>query len=123
MTEGKSLIPTILKSMLVWVIPMAIGFGFYDQTGKLTTNFWVFKITMVLTLLTITYLCFRKFYKTHSNWIQTSGIIIAINVILDIIVLVGLFKMPFGDWLFQVAPLYLICVPAVNYLLAKKYIK
>jgi membrane protein YdbS with pleckstrin-like domain len=70
MTEGKSLIPTILKSMLVWVIPMAIGFGFYDQTGKLTTNFWVFKITMVLTLLTITYLCFRKFYKTHSNWIH-----------------------------------------------------
>jgi hypothetical protein len=123
MSNLKSYLPTILKSILIWVIPMVIGFGFYDQTGKLTCNFWVFKIGMVLTLLTTIYFCFRKFYKTHSNWLQTSGIIIGVSLILDIIVLVGLFKMPFGDWLLQVVPLYLICISTINYLLAKKYIK
>jgi hypothetical protein len=123
MSNLKSYLPTLLKSVLIWVIPVVISFVFYDQTGKLTGNFWVFKIAMVLTLLTTIYFCFRKFYKTHSNWLQTSGIIIGVSLILDIIVLVGLFKMPFGDWLLQVFPLYLICIPTINYLLAKKYIK
>jgi hypothetical protein len=102
---------------------MVVSFGFYDQNGKLTGNFWVFKIVMVLTLLITTYFCFRKFYKTHSDWLQTSGIIIAVNVILDIIILVGLLKMPFSDWFLQTLPMYLILITGVNYLLAKKHIK
>jgi hypothetical protein len=119
----KSYLPTFFKSIIIWIIPMVVSFGFYDQNGKLTGNFWVFKIVMVLTLLITTYFCFRKFYKTHSDWLQTSGIIIAVNVILDIIILVGLLKMPFSDWFLQTLPMYLILITGVNYLLAKKHIK
>jgi hypothetical protein len=124
MSKLQSYLPTILKSLLIWVVPVIISSaGFYDAKGNLIGNYWVFKFTVIVALILTTYFAFRKFYKTHSNWLQTSGVIIAVNVILDLIVLVGLIKILPGIWATQILPFYLVCVPAVNYLLAKKYIK
>jgi predicted Na+-dependent transporter len=121
MSNIKSYLPTFLKSLLIWVVPMLASFPFFDRTGKMVGNFWIFKLTVIIALALSTYLAFRKFYKTHSNWIQTSIIVIAVNVILDLVVLVGLLKMTFGEWFTQTLPAYLAIITAVNYLLTKKY--
>ena len=116
-------IKTLLKSFIIWLIPLIVSFAFYDQNGNLVGNFWLFKLTMVVTFSLTTYFAFRNYYKTHSDVYTTIGVILGVNVLLDLIVLVGVIKMPLIVWSVQVLPVYLVVVPVINHILAKKYIK
>jgi hypothetical protein len=113
-------ISTFLKSVIIWLIPFLVSFVFYDQSGNLVGNFWVFKLTMIVVFCLTTYFTFRNYYKTHSDWLATVGIILGVNVLLDLIVLVGMIKMPAVTWVTQVMPVYLVIVPVVHYFLSRK---
>ncbi len=116
-------IKTLLKSVLTWLVPLIVSFAFYDAKGNLTGNFWIFKLTMLVVISLTIYFSFRGYYKTHSAWLTTAGIIIAVNVLLDAIVLIGMIKMPVINWITQVLPVYLVLVPVVNYLMSRKHTK
>jgi hypothetical protein len=105
------------KSLIIWLVPFLVSFGFYNQAGKLVGNFWVFKLTMLVILCLTTFFAFKNFFKNHQNWLEISGKIIAVNVFLDLVVLHLILKMPLQTWLAQILPMYLIIIPSVCYLL------
>jgi hypothetical protein len=115
----------LLPSLVVWLVPLVVSFAFYDANGNLTGNFWIFKLTMVLVSCLTSWLAFRRFYKnspTSSPWTNSLAIIL-VQVVLDLAVLIGVFRMPLVFYISIVLPVYVIFIPLVNYLLAKKILK
>jgi hypothetical protein len=107
------------KAFIIWFVPLMFSFGFYDRTGNLTTNFWVFKLTMVFVASFTAYIALRNYFKTHSDWLSVAGKVVAVNTVLDMVVLVLLFKMPFVAWISQVLPVYLVIIPLACYLMSQ----
>jgi hypothetical protein len=95
------------------------SFGFYDKTGQLVGNFWLFKATMIFVASFTIYITLRKHFTSHTDWLQTAGTVMAVNVILDVLILVLLFKMPVLNWLIQVLPVYLVVMPLTCYILSR----
>jgi hypothetical protein len=111
------------KAFLIWFVPFMFSFAFYDKTGQLVGNFWLFKLTMIFVASFTIYITLRNYFKTHSDWLETAGKVLAVNVILDIVVLHLVLKMPIISWLAQVLPVYIILIPLASYLIAKKQSK
>jgi hypothetical protein len=110
---------------LLWLIPLVVSFGFYNQEGELNTDFWIFKVTMII-VATITSVVLLRFYykgKNHLNWWKTALVFLAINLVLDLIMLVGFLGMEILLWLYSVAIVYLVMIPATSYALAIVYVK
>jgi len=114
----------ISYSVLIWLIPLLVSFGFYDQSGKLISHYLVFKLTMILVSTAVSFFLLRRFYKKYgiSNYLLNSVYITLIQVILDIPVLLIFLKMDTVNYLLTVLPVYLVMIPVVNYYIAKKMI-
>jgi hypothetical protein len=108
-----------LKAFLTWLIPFVIAIPFFDQSGQLKINFWVFKLIMLVVLSLATYIVMRG-HKYHGNWSKPFGYLLALNAILDSIVLMGLLKIPFSSWLLAILPVYILVFGAINYYLSTK---
>lgn len=108
------------KAFLIWLVPMILSFAFYDQNGALVGNYFVFKVVMALGIIATTYFTFRNYYKSHSDWFKTARVIIIVNIILDLIILIGLLKMPITEWVINVLTFYIVLIPGISYWLASR---
>jgi ABC-type iron transport system FetAB permease component len=105
-----------LKSLIIWIIPFLVSFGFYDKTGQLVGDYWVFKITMIAVLFLTTYFTFKNYYKESKlNWLRTSSFVIGVQVFIDFLVLVLIFKMEIWFYTYSVIPIYVGCITITNY--------
>jgi DMSO reductase anchor subunit len=77
----------------------------------------VFKLVMFLLLAVIVYVSAKKLTST---WKENALIFSGINVLLDVIVLIMVFKMPTTEWLYTILPIYIVCFIGGFYLLRNK---
>lgn len=102
-----------LYGLLIWIIPFIAGFFFYDESGQLTTNIFLFKSIMLLVLaavtITLSIFLLRREEVNHSQKGLTAGLAwFAIPLILDLLVLVPMAGMSIQDYLFQIGLRYLL---------------
>lgn len=107
----------LLVSFLIWLIPFLAGFPFFDRTGKLLVNFWLFKSVMVIVLLISSYFLLHWFYESNPNITNTLPMFLVIgfgiallNIVLDFFTVVPLNKLTISKYFMQIGWVYVLIV-------------
>lgn len=113
---------TYLYAFLTWLIPMAVSMFMYDkETNSYLPNLPVFKTVMLVLLFGLTYVFFKQIVKfDKTKWISVALLFTAVCSILDMGVLIGLFKMEIMMWVMAIFPFYLLSFFGFAYWLLKQ---
>ena len=111
--ETKNIIRITLLGIMTWIVPFIAAFFFFDETGQIAVDMYLFKTIMILVGGIIGALTIIIYFKKVQSGFLTQGIIIgvvwfAINFILDVLVLLPISKMGFGDYVIQIGLRYLM---------------
>jgi len=124
----KNLTSLLLYGLLTWIVPFVVAFAFYDQQGQLATSYGLFKCVMtVVSGLTGCIALYRYFGRVDGNFVRigwlTGLVWLAINLVLDLAVLVPMSGMSLSQYFTTIGLGYLliptICVTG-GMLLARK---
>jgi hypothetical protein len=101
-----------LLGMLIWIVPFVSAFAFYDSSGNLSVSYDLFKSSMiVVSSLTASYALLRYFQHVFSDFIREGALTgffwLAINLVLDIVILVPFAKMAYKDYFSAIGLRYL----------------
>jgi hypothetical protein len=122
------IINTIFLGFLSWFIPFAVSFLFYKQGGELVVPYATYKsIILLVGIISGCYLPYRYFRLVDHDFIKqgvTVGISwFAINIILDVVILIPIMKTTFANYFMSIGLSYL-GIPtismAMGYLLERK---
>ncbi len=113
----KKYLKTILYGFLAWLIPFISAFFFYTREGKLTIDQLLFKnIMVVVGSVTGAILLVLYFKKIKADYLREgiiTGIIwFAINILLDLLILIPMSGMPVSKYFTQIGLGYL-AIPAM----------
>ena len=114
----KLIIRNLLLGFLSWLIPFAVSFLFYKPGGALVVPYATFKSTiMVVGVISGCYLLIKYFNITEGDFIK-NGIIVglswfAINIILDVVILIPIMKSTFTDYFMSIGIAY-FSIPAIS---------
>ena len=109
----KNIIRLTLHGIMIWLIPFISAFFFFDQTGQIAVDMYLFKTVMILIGgLTGAFAIVIYFRKVQSGFVN-QGIIIGIvwfvvNFILDLAILLPISGMNYSDYLVQIGLRYLM---------------
>jgi hypothetical protein len=96
-------------AITAWIVPMFVSFFMIDPvTMEYLPNETVFKITMILSSAVVTFLFFRKIKSRGILQAQVPHTFLLVNVVLDILILIGALAMPFTEWATTVFPMYIV---------------
>jgi hypothetical protein len=105
---------------MTWLLPLVVSFGLYNPETKIyLPNYFGFKLIMALLAAIACLLTLRWISKKQVLTPAVPITYIALNSILDLIVLVGAFKMALTFWLMTVFPIYVFVFASI-YLFAKR---
>ena len=112
---------TYLFAFLTWFIPMLVSMFMYNkETNSYLPNIPVFKTVMLALLFTLTYLFFKQVSKSDkTKWTSIAFLFTVICSVLDMIVLIGLFKMEIQMWAITIFPFYLLSFYSLGYWILK----
>ena len=107
------IVKLLLLGFMTWVVPFIAAFFFFDETGQIAVDMYLFKTVMLLIGGITGILAIVIYFKKVQSGFLTQGIIIgvvwfAINFILDVLVLLPISKMGFGDYVIQIGLRYLM---------------
>jgi len=109
----KRILGLVLLGTMIWAIPFVIGIFFYDSSGQLSVDLFLFKSIMILVLtLSVALAINLQFSKIDSSYVEnglTFGLIwLAVPVILDYLILIPMAGMTLRDYTIQIGLRYLI---------------
>jgi signal transduction histidine kinase len=114
----KNYLKNILFGFISWLVPFVASLFFYTSSGKLTIDAFLFKnIMLIVGSISAALLLIFYFKKINGAYFK-EGIIVgltwfAINIILDIIILIPMSGMSLADYLLQIGLGYLV-IPAMS---------
>jgi hypothetical protein len=102
----------IVLGFITWLVPFILSFGFYDRTGNLSVSYGFFKSVMiVVSSLTGMWMLIYHLNFIHKNFVREGFITgiswLAINYILDLLVLVPMSGMSVGQYFLTIGLGYL----------------
>lgn len=96
-------------AITAWIVPMFVSFFMIDPvTMEYLPNEMAFKITMILSSAVVTFLFFRKIKSRGILQVQVSHTFLFVNIVLDILFLMGALGMPVTEWATTVLPMYIV---------------
>ena len=96
-------------AITAWIVPMFVSFFMIDPvTMEYLPNETVFKITMILSSAVVAFLFFRKIKSRGILQVQVPHTFLLVNVLLDILFLMGALGMPVIEWTTTVFPMYIV---------------
>jgi hypothetical protein len=107
----------LIAGVLSWFVPFLAAVPFYGRDGTLAIDPALFKsIIIVVASITAAFLViwfFRTVSTSYTREAIITGLVwLAMNWVLDAVVLVGLLGMPAGDYIMQIGIRYLM-IPAI----------
>ncbi len=96
---------------LVWLIPFVSAFAFYTPEGHVRISQDLFKSIMIVVSVAVgSFLLVRYFSRVLSHFVR-EGIVVGalwlvLNIVLDILVLLPMSHLSFGDYLSQIGIRY-----------------
>lgn len=108
----------LLFGILAWLIPFILSFFFYSREGELQINIFLFKSIMIvvgsITGAVLLVLYFRALEKNYLKEGITVGLAwFAVNILLDLVVLIPMSGMSIGDYFAQIGLRYLV-IPVMS---------
>lgn len=102
----------ILLGLTSWALPFALSFLFFDQTGKVTIPLPLFKSLMVVIGggigIGLLVLAFRRVQPILWSGLVIGFYWLAMNLILDLLVLLPMSGMGFADYVYDIGLRYLL---------------
>ena len=103
----------VLYGFLSWLVPFLASFFFYTREGELAVDIFLFKsIMIVVGSITAAVLLISYFKNIYADFLKESIILgftwFFINILLDLIVLVQMWGMSFGDYFTQIGLRYVV---------------
>ena len=96
-------------AITAWLVPMFVSFFMIDPvTMEYLPNETVFKITMILSSAVVAFLFFRKIKSRGMLQVQVPHTFLFVNIVLDILFLMGALGMPVTEWVTTVLPMYIV---------------
>ncbi len=93
-------------------------FFLVDPETKVTIiNPILFKVLMIVIVTIITFYGYSKINTKTGISIQTSNTFLALNFLLDIVVLIVLFSVPFMVWATTILPVYILVFYGVCFII------
>lgn len=119
---------TWILGFLTWLIPFVASLPFFDQNGELVGDIFTFKATMSLLYTAVSVFFIVLVLRDKETDFFTAGLVLglvwtALNLVMDLIVLVGLFGNEPATWFWQTGVGYFNMIPlglAIGWLLATK---
>lgn len=118
MKKMNKYLQNILYGFLAWLIPFVVSFFFYTKEGELTIDVFLFKSIMIVigsisaAILLVSY--FKKINESYfKEGIKVGIIWFAINILLDLLILVPMSGMSVADYFTQIGIRYLV-IPAMS---------
>jgi hypothetical protein len=124
----KNIVKLTLLGLLTWIVPFFASFFFFDKSGTLSIDIFLFKTIMILVGgITGSIAIIIYFKKLESGFLKlsilTGFVWFFMNVVLDLMVLIPMSKMTYPDYFKQIGLRYLMipimCI-LVGYLLEIK---
>lgn len=112
------LLRNVIYGFLAWLIPFASSFLFYSKEGKPTIDVTLFKsIMIVVGSISAAFLLISYFKKIESDFFK-EGILVgvvwfALNILLDVLILIPMSGMTIPDYFAQIGLRYL-AMPAMS---------
>ena len=110
----KKHLPYLTGGFIIWLVPFLSSFFFYTPESELKTSIFIFKTVMITLMIVTTWFISRRMLTrkemTAKNAVKGGLIFLAVNLVLDLLILVPLF-MPVMEWATTVALTY-IAIPA-----------
>ena len=110
--HGAITVRTTLLGVVSWLIPFLASLLFFDRTGQLLISQPLFKSIMVvvggLVAVGLLVVAFRRNLASPASGLILGLYWLAINVLLDLVVLVAFFKMSFLLYLYDIGLRYLL---------------
>lgn len=112
------IIKNLLFGFFTWLIPFAVSFLFYKSGGELVISYDLFKSIMIVVASTGgCYFLYRYFMLANNDFIR-NGVItglswFAINIILDVIILIPIMKVTFADYFMSIGLRYIV-IPVIS---------
>lgn len=111
MKTNKTLRLTLL-GLLTWIVPFVVSFIFYDRTGNLNVSYGLFKCVMVVVSSFIGMYALAYHLRYISSKLFREAVIAGltwffINIFLDIIILIPMSGMSYGQYLTTIGIGYL----------------
>jgi hypothetical protein len=103
---------TTLLGFMTWLVPFLASVPFFDRAGQLLISQPLFKSIMVvvggLVGVALLAVAFRRIAASPASGLALGLYWLAINLVLDLIVLVALLKMPLVLYLYDIGLRYLL---------------
>ncbi|MFC1823531.1 hypothetical protein ACFL9T_12545 [Thermodesulfobacteriota bacterium] len=114
----KKYLKILLFGFLAWLIPFVVSIFFYSKEGKPIVDIFLFKsIMIVVGAITGAFLMVLYLKKLTRNYLNEAIIIglswFAINIILDLIILLPMMKVSIGTYFAQIGLRYLV-IPVMS---------
>ena len=108
-----------LFGISTWLVPFITAFFFYNQEGQISIDLYLFKTIMLLVGNIFGIFMLIVYFKKITENIIREGILVgfawlAINYLLDFIILLPMSGMEIGDYFMQIGLRYLI-LPAISF--------
>jgi hypothetical protein len=104
--------PTTILGFLTWLIPFAASFVFFDRSGHVLIPQPLFKSIMVVVFgglgTALLVAAFRRVEPTWRSGLALGCYWLAINLILDLVVLVPMMGTPVRDYIYDIGLRYLL---------------
>jgi len=103
-------------SILVWIVPFLVSIPFFNSSGSLVINFWLFKLIMVVFVILVTFFGYKFLNKKLiQNTFWLSVLTVLINTLLDVLILIPVAKYTARDYILQIFCIYIIFIPTAIY--------
>lgn len=107
-----------LFGFLTWLVPFIVAIPFYKADRTLAVDIFLFKSIMIVVASAFGSFALVKYFKTVKDNFVKEGVLVgvlwfAINIILDMIILIPMPKMLIGDYVMQIGLRYLM-IPAIS---------
>lgn len=99
--------------LLTWLIPFVTAFAFFGPDGNIRIDMDLFKSIMIVVASLVSSLLLVLYFKKVKSNYRKEGIVIgliwlAMNLILDILILLPMSKMALGQYVAQIGLRYLM---------------
>ena len=111
----------LVAALIIWIVPLAVSFGLYNpQTDVYIPNYWGFKLIMAALGGVTAWFCYRWLARSQPLTIGVPNTVIAVNAVLDLLLLVMTFGMPLSNWALTILPIYLVVYYGIWWWLARR---
>ena len=119
--KTNKIVRLIFLGFVVWLVPFVISLGFFDKSGKLTIGYDLFKSIMIVISTVVGCYALIRYFKTISGNFRREAWLagltwLAINLILDLVILIPVAKMSYTEYFSSIGLRYLqipiICLAA-----------